>query len=106
MERLAGPFEILELEDRGVLTTRIENWGAGEVEIHPSYQPEGKWITALRIHVPKDMKEFFPWYWDITSQTLIAQLKPFLEQPGFERRTFRITKHGVAPKARFTLEVI
>lgn len=106
MERLAGPFEILELGDGETLSVRVEKWEVGEVEIHPAYKPEGKWITALRIHVPRDQKEFFPWYWDVTSQTLVAQVVPFLEQPGFERRTFRITKHGVAPRARFSLEVM
>lgn len=105
MAKLEGPYEILELEDGGILETRVEKWEEGEVEIHPGYRPEGKLITAIRIHVPKDRKEFFPWYWDITSQTLVAQIRPFLEAPGYERKTFKITKHGVPPRARFTLEV-
>lgn len=105
MEKLPGPYEILELEDEGTLTTKIENWQAGEVEIHPAYKPEGKFITALRIHVPKTDKDYFPFYWDITSQTLVAQLLPYLEQPGWGQRTYTITKHGVAPRARFTLVV-
>ena len=105
MDRLEGPFEILELQDEETLTTRIMRWQLGEVEIHPSYKPEGKWIKALRIHVPESDKEYFPWYWDVTSQTLLAQLVPYLERPGFEGRLYTITKHGVAPRARFTLEV-
>ena len=105
MERLEGPFEILELEDEGALTTRIMRWQLGEVEIHPSYKPEGKWIKALRIHVPEADKQYFPFYWDVTSQTLLAQLLPYLERTGYERRTYTIVKHGVAPRARFTLEV-
>ena len=106
MERLPGPFEILELEDEGVLETRILRWEVGEVEIHPAVKPEGKWIKALRVHVPETDKDYFPFYWDITAQTLLAQLIPYLERPGYERRTYKITKHGVAPRARFTLEVI
>ena len=105
MERLAGPYEILELPDGGILETMIEKWEEGEVEIHPGYKPEGKMVRAIRIHVPREHKEFFPWYWDITSQTLVAQIRPYLEAPGFEGRMFKITKHGVAPRARFTLEV-
>ena len=105
METLPGPFEIFELGDGDTLTTRVLKWQVGEVEIHPAYKPEGKMIMALRIEVPEEDKEFFPYYWDITSQTLLAQLVPHLEQPGFERKTFRITKHGVAPRARFSLEV-
>ena len=105
MDRLEGPFEILELGDKETLTTRIMRWQIGEVEIHPAYKPEGKWIKALRIHVPETDKQYFPWYWDVTSQTLLAQLVPYLERPGYELRTYKITKHGVAPRARFTLEV-
>lgn len=103
--KLEGPFEILELEDGETLTTKILRWEIGEVEIHPSYQPEGKMIKALRVHVPESDKEYFPFYWDVTSQTLLAQLHPYLERPGYELRTYKITKHGVAPRARFTLEV-
>jgi hypothetical protein len=105
MEPLPGPYEILELDDGGVLTTKISDWSIGQVEIHPAYKPEGKFIKALRIHVPEVDKTYFPFYWDVTSQTLLAQLQPYLEQPGYAQRTFTITKHGVAPRARFTLAV-
>ena len=83
-ERLAGPFEILELGNGETLTTRLGRWEMGKMEIHPSYQPEGKWITALRVHVPEDQKGYFPWYWDITSRSFKAQLLPILEAGGFE----------------------
>ena len=105
MEALPGPYEIFELGDGESRTTRIMRWQEGEVEIHPAYQPEGKMIRALRIHVPETDKEYFPFYWDITSTTLVAQLLPYLERYGYEARTYKITKHGVAPRARFTLEV-
>jgi len=105
MEKLEGPYEILELEDEQTLTTKISHWAIGEVLIHPAYKPDGKFIKALRIHVPEADKEYFPFYWDATSQTLIAQLLPYLEQPGYAQRTYTITKHGVAPRARFTLIV-
>lgn len=102
---LPGPFEILELGDGETLTTKILKWELGEVTIHPSYKPEGKQIVALRIHVPTEDKEYFPFYWDVTSQTLVAQLFPYLKSPGFETKTYAITKHGVAPRARFSLGV-
>lgn len=104
-DKLPGPFEILELDDGESLITRIHKWDIGEVTIHPSYKPEGKEILALRIHVPPESKEYFPYYWDITSQTLIAQLLPYLRQPGFINKEYTITKHGVAPRARFTLGI-
>ena len=104
-EKLQGPFEILELDDGETLVTKILRWEIGEVTIHPAYKPEGKEILALRIHVPRESKEYFPWWWDITSQTLVAQLTPYLRRPGFEAKTYTITKHGIAPRARFTLGV-
>ena len=105
MEVLGGPYEILELEDGETLTTKVENWEIGEVMIHPTYKPEGKLIVALRIHVPKESKDYFPYYWDVTSQTLVAQMVPYLRRDDFKTRTYTVTKHGVAPRARFTLEV-
>jgi hypothetical protein len=55
--------------------------------------------------VPQEDKAHFPFYYDVTSKTLRAQLVPLL--PGIIARGARITvtKHGVAPAARFTLEV-
>lgn len=105
MQPLPGPYEVLELEDEGILQTKISSFEVGEVLIHPAYKPDGKLIKALRIHVPEADKAYFPFYWDVTSQTLIAQLLPYLEQPGYAQRTYEVTKHGVAPKARFTLTV-
>ena len=86
METLPGPFEILELEDRGTLTTRVLKWKVGEVEIHPAYKPEGKMIMALRIEVPEEDKEFFPYYWDITSQTLRPNSDPTSSNQGLSER--------------------
>ena len=106
MERLPSPFEILELGDGEKFELRVERWEQGLTTIRPSYAPEGKDIQVLRIHVPQGNKPFFPFYWDITASTLVAQLLPYLEKPNFKQRTFRVRKHGVAPRARFTLEVV
>jgi len=57
------------------------------------------------VFVPFALKPVGVSYWDITSQLLVAQMLPYLEGPGYKDKVFTITKHGVAPKARFTLEV-
>ncbi len=106
MPPLPGPYEIFELSDGQTHTTKVESWELGDVKIHPDYKPEGKIIQALRIHVPQSYKDFFPFYYDITSLTLIAQLMPFLETEGYGQKTYTITKHGVAPRARFSMTVI
>jgi len=105
VKELAGPYEIFELVDGETRELRITGWEQGEVTIYPRHKPGGKVINALRVHVPQDTKDFFPFYWDITSKMLVAQMLPYLEQADYSHKVFVITKHGVAPKARFTLEV-
>lgn len=104
MAELLGA-EILELEDGATTTLRVTAWEIGEMIIVPKAGPPAKRIRVLRVRVPPADKLLGPAYWDITGQTLIEQMLPFLNQPGFQRRTFTITKHGIPPKARFQLEV-
>jgi len=97
--------EILELADGGSITLHIRAWQMGRLTIHPGYGIQPKVIRTLRLWVPRMEKPIGPDYWDVTSQTLIYQLLPFLEREDFRARTFAITKHGVAPRARFSLIV-
>jgi len=105
VKELAGPYEIFELTDGEVRSLRVVKWETGNVTIYPPHKPGGKVVTALRVHVPKETKDFFPYYWDITGKTLVAQMVPYLGLAGYQDRVFVITKYGIAPKARFTLEV-
>lgn len=102
---LPGPYEIFDHPDKGILTTQILKWDHGQVFIKTGQIPEGKWVEACRIHVPPEVTRPRLPYIDITSKTLCAQLKPLL--PGIVARgaVVRIQKHGVAPAARFTVEV-
>lgn len=102
---LEGPYEIFELVHNETRELQITNWQLGEVTIYPAHKPAGKTINALRVWVPEETKDNFPYYWDITSKTLVAQMLPQLKQPGYKDKKFVITKFGVAPKARFSLEV-
>jgi len=71
------------------------NRGAGVTE---------KEIEVLRVHLAPGVKAYPPMYYDITSKTLQAQLMPMFYERGYENFTYVITKFGVAPMARFTLE--
>ena len=102
---LPGPYEIFELTDGEQRTLTITNYVTGDVVIKPAWLPAGKTITALRVYVPKELKPLAPYYFDITSKTLIAQLLPFLQAGNYQGKKFTITKSGVAPKARFALQV-
>jgi len=105
LEELPGPYEILEMTDHEVRSLRIAAWQQGLMKIQTGERPEGKTIRALRVFVPAQTKPIGVSWYDITSQTLIAQILPFLEQPNFQNKVFVITKYGTAPKARFTVEV-
>ena len=106
LRRLIGPYEMFELADRETVTLRMTSWERGSIVIHPRYEgaPAEKEIEALRVHLAPGVKPTPPNYWDITSKTLIAQLMPMLLERGQERYEYVVTKYGVAPKARFTLE--
>lgn len=106
LESLESPFEILELGDGESISLRILDWKLGKGTIIPKGLGRSKLIRILRIWVPEELKAFEPRYYDITGQTLIYQLLPHLEKPDFKTKRFIVTKHGVAPRARFTLEVV
>jgi len=105
---LPEPFEILELKDGESQTLKATRYELGLMRIHPKYPgaPESKEIMALRLHVSPGRKILGPPFWDVTSQTLIAQLKPHLDDLVRTGREFRITAHGEAPRKRFTLELL
>jgi len=106
LRQLVGPYEILDLPDRGSVRLRIVTWERGSMLIHPRFPgaPAEKEIEVLRVHLAPGVKALPPPYFDVTSKTLIAQLLPLLLERDFDRYVYVITKFGVAPKARFTLE--
>lgn len=103
--RLPEPYELLDLPDRGTTSFVPVRYETGTMEISPRYRgaPAKKVISVLRIHVGKEDKPFFPHYWDVTSKTANAQLLPMLMDPRYRDYRITITKHGVAPRARFTV---
>jgi hypothetical protein len=103
---LPEPMELLDLPDKGILTTRILRYEDGEATIKTGAVPDGKVVVVTRIHVPKEDKPLYPHYWDVTSKTLRAQLVPLLPDIIARGARIRVQKHGVAPLARFSLEVM
>lgn len=103
---LPGPYEILDLPDGESVRLQIVSYERGSMVIHPTYPgaPAEKEIPALRVHLAPGVKPYPPQYYDVTSKTLTAQLLPLLMARGFENYVYVVTKHGVAPRARFTLE--
>ena len=106
LRRLPGPYEILDLPDRGSVSIRVVSWERGSIIIHPRWPgaPAEKEIPVLRVHLAAGVKPYPPMYYDVTSKTLQAQFLPMLMERGFENYEYVVTKYGVAPRARFTLE--
>jgi hypothetical protein len=105
LKEIQGPYDILDMKDGETQTMQIRRYEKGTMKIVTAEKPEGKTIPVLRVWCVKETKQIGAPYWDITSQTLIAQMMPYLEAGEYENRKFAVTKYGVAPRARFTLTV-
>jgi len=105
MVDLTGAIEVLDLPDGGSVTFIPARYEEGEILIKPERAPQGIRVKALRVYVEPATKPIGAPYYDITSGTLIAQLRPTLSRGDFTQYRYKITKYGVAPAARFGLEV-
>ncbi len=82
---------------------RVLRWEEGEGAIFPRDMPDGKVVPVLRIHVPlEDKPEDVP-YWDITSKTLIAMLRPLLPRIVGTDTYVSITKDGEGRGSRYSV---
>jgi len=108
MAQLISPYEIFELRDGESRELTVQKYESGTVVIHPRYPgaPTSKEISAVRLYVPPAEKPAGVPYWDITSQTLIAQLRPFLEAMPPTGLRIRLIAHGIPPSKRYSLEVL
>ena len=98
------PFELLELYDGQVFSLQVVRWEEGRTTIFPPFAPGGKEIPVLRVHVNPEAQPTGLDYWDITSKTLIAQLRPLLQLAHYRQLEFTIRAYGEKPKKRFTVE--
>jgi hypothetical protein len=101
MAELQGPFELLELQDGQSASFRALKYDKGTHTIFPAHAPGGKLLTTIRVHVPPEDKPLFPYYWDLTQSTLVAQIEPHLQRPDLARLRFTITARGIGPRKRF-----
>jgi hypothetical protein len=104
---LSEPFEILELADGVSVRLRAVRFEFGEMDIHPRYPgaPESKRIPVLRVHLAPGVKPTGVPYWDVTSKTLQAQLKPLEPEIVGHGREFVVTAHGSGPSKRFSVRL-
>jgi len=103
---LAPPFELLDLPDGGELVTRVTAWDQDRATIKPARAPQGVEVPIVRLHVPPADKPTAPPWWDVTATTLQPALVAALPAVVQGGRWIRIRKQGIAPRARFSLEVL
>jgi hypothetical protein len=101
---LPGPLEILEMGDGEVRTLAVVGWETGAVTLTPVGRLT-KTVLGVRLHVRPDSKGMFPFYWDLTAATLVAQVIPTMEAHPGQGVILEVTKSGVAPKARYGVAV-
>jgi len=103
---VSSPFEIFDLPSGGELVTRVLTFEQGKATIKPARAPQGVEVDVVRIHVPSDDKPHVPYYWDLTATRLLPTLVAALPAVVAGKRWIRIHKEGIAPRARFSLEVL
>jgi hypothetical protein len=103
MAKLAKPYEIYEWEDGVTEEWTVEKWELGQLEIDLRTRTGTKDVDVLRIHVPEEEKEFYPYYWDLTSARLTGQLRGMLPPGGLGPFRIRITAIGAAPNTHFSI---
>ncbi|MDH5199601.1 MAG: hypothetical protein OEW93_01835 [Candidatus Bathyarchaeota archaeon] len=104
---LAEPYDYLELEDGESLEVRIQGFLEGESVIRPRYEgaPETKRIPCLRLYAAPGAKPIGAPWWDVTSKTLIARLRPHLKDLAASKGPFTVTAYGSGRRKRFSVEI-
>jgi hypothetical protein len=105
MDPVAPPLEILEMSDQEMRELVVTGFEVGSTLITPRDRQSPKTVTVVRLHVARESKPLFPYYWDLTAGTLTAQAIPLLSAVTQWPRVAAITKYGVAPRARYGFEL-
>lgn len=105
MAEIPKPVEVLELQHGEAVTFHVERWEKGQLTIFPAHAPQGKLVDVIRVHVKHTDKEHFPYYYDLTASSLVAQIEPQLRRTDYQGITFRVTAFGFGAKKRFSLDI-
>ena len=106
MPKLAGPYELFDLNDGQEVQFKVTRFEVGDGDIHPGYGEAVKVVPVLRLHLDKPLFPMHLSYADVTSNRLRIMLLEHLSKADFRTKTFKVKKHGSAPKALFELTVV
>jgi len=120
-------MELLDLVHLDAITLAVTSAELGKTTIHPKSpsprqvrimmeqqgltappppgHPISNVIPVLRLYGKRLDKPSQSPYWDVSSLTLIAQLRPLLEQYRGSTLNLTITANGVKPTKRYSVEV-
>ena len=126
LQELAEPIELLDLEHGTSISLAIDRFEWGKTLIHPTDitprhvrlhmqqfgltappvpgTPISVWVPALRVFGTRLDKPSPLHYWDITSKTLQADLKPRLTAYMGGVLTVTLTANGYKPTKRYSVE--
>jgi hypothetical protein len=106
MALLPGPYEIFDIADGesvDLLVTRIERGDEFQMTATDGHTFMS---SPLRLHLVMSLAPGKHPYLDITSKRLIPRLEGLLSTIPGAQKHIKITKHGVAPTAVFTVDVL
>jgi hypothetical protein len=102
---IASPFEILD-------SRRLREWSfiplsfeVGETTIKTAEAQDGKIVGVLRVQVDRATKPHAPYYWDVTSKTLLPELRSILPGAISGKRRVTVRAIGYGVETRFAVEV-
>ena len=102
----AHPYNILDLKDGESRDFSVSRIDEGEIEIARPGEAHPRYVPAIRVyHTPNPDAVGMP-YLDITSQTLRAQILPWVATLKPAPRAFRVTAHGTGVGKRFAVKVL
>jgi len=103
---LDPPIDLFDLPDGGELVTRVLRYQSERTVIKPPRAPQGVEVPVVRLFIPPEDKPDEPKWWDVTATRLQPSLLAALPGVISSGYWIRIRKSGVAPRARFSLEVL
>ena len=103
---LDRPYDILDLRDGGELVTRVIGMEEGPIAVTPKDGRPPRIVEGVRLYVPMADKQTAPGWWDLTAQTLKPTLREVAREAIATGRWLKVTKYGVAPGARFSVELL
>jgi hypothetical protein len=106
LEKLSGPFELLEMAHGESITLSPVKWLLGKSTITPRDGRAPKDVPTLRVWVTPESKRTEPKWWDITSQHTIAGLIGLFEGAGGRLQRYKVTREGQGPRGRPIIEVL